>query len=246
MLTRETTINQVVSKNESEDTSMYFVMDGSCVVIKCLFIESRDINSASVSFPDNDSSFDDVIKTNNLGNQSDSDSADEVDFLKIQKEESDLNAQKQNAAGAVNKKLDESALVRPGLFDQLDLTFGRGSEKKGMLEEIALVKKVTNLAAKLEAQQEKELEIMKNSTNSFSVYMDLTEKGARLQNKIAVFMEVGRLKEGDIFNLRENMKPVDKQNQTILGKVHRNSFYEETKLEDKKLHVIYIRFSVLH
>ena len=239
MLTRETTINQVVSKNESEDTSMYFVMDGSCVVIKCLFIESRDINSASVSLPDNDSSFDDVIKTNNLGNQSDSDSADEVDFLKIQKEEADLNAQKQNGGGAVNKKLDESALAKPGFFDQLDLAYGTGGEKKGMLEDIALVKTATNLAPKLEAQQEKELEIMKNSTNSFSVYMDLTEKSARLQNKIAVFMEVGRLKEGDIFNLRENMKHVDKQNQTILGKVYRTSFYEETKLEDKKLHVTY-------
>ena len=203
MLTRETTINQVVSKNESEDTSMYFVMHGGCIVIKCLFIESRDINSASVSFPDNDCSFDDVIETNNLGNGSDSDSADEVDFLKVQKEEADLNAQKQNGSGAVNKKLDESALVKPGLFDQLDLTFGRGGEKKGMLEEIALVKKATNLAAKLEAQQEKELEIMKKSTNSFSVYMDLTEKSARLQNKIAVLMEVGRLKERDIFNLRE-------------------------------------------
>ena len=202
-------------------------MDGSCVVIKCLFIESKDINSASVAFPDNDSTLNDVIQSNQLDNQSDSDSADEVDFLKVQKEEADLNARKRTGRDTPSKKLDESSLAKPGLFDQFDLTYGKGTDK-GLLEDIALIKKDTNLAAKKEAQEEKELEIMKSNTNSFSVYMDLTEKSARIHSKIAVFMEVGRLKEGDIFNLRENMKPVAGQNQTILGKclyhrIHRNS-----------------------
>ena len=149
-----------------------------------------------------------------------SSSVDFVDLLNDQ-----AKVKKKSSAGEELRKVSESReITKDSLFHAMDMTYdsdisGTSSSKnRDVLEQLMKEQREMDFTSKIKLQRDKELKTMKNSTNSFTVFMSLTEKAARLKNKTAVFMQVGRLQRGDVFNIRDSLGADENQNDLILGK----------------------------
>ncbi|XP_063726805.1 uncharacterized protein LOC134854474 isoform X3 [Symsagittifera roscoffensis] len=212
----EYSINQVISKNSTEDAEIYFVMEGFCTVVKCLLIDTS-VQKSTVA-----TSSKDVTSDMANGSEDSEPKSSSVDFADLLNDQ--MKAKKKSSAEALRKFSESQPITKNSLFQAMDMTYendlssASSAERKNQsaIDEIIREQKEMDLESKLQKQREKELKTMKDSTHSFTVFVSLTEKSARFQNKTAVFLQVGRLEEGDVFNIRDSMNTDSNQTDLIL------------------------------